>query len=227
VNNCSEVLQAVALATTHNLHIRHLGLRDYAEVYGEMRDWTDARDESSVDELWLLQHPPVYTLGQAGRPEDILSAQGVEVVRTDRGGQVTYHGPGQLVAYIMMDLQRRRWGVRQLVCSLEQSVIDLCAGYGINAQRRERAPGIYVDGRKLAALGLRVRHGRSYHGLALNVDLDLGPFTRINPCGYEGLEVTRLSDLGVHDGLAGVQGVLVEQLLANLEYNAVHTDGRE
>jgi lipoyl(octanoyl) transferase len=161
-----------------------------------MQAFTDARDGDTPDELWLLTHPPVYTLGQAGRPEHLLAPGEIPVIRVDRGGQVTYHGPGQLVAYLLLDLRRAGLGVRRLVSLLEQSVIDLLGGYGIAAAARPDAPGVYVDGAKIASLGLRVRRGCSFHGLALNVDMDLAPFTRINPCGLPGLAVTQLVDLG-------------------------------
>lgn len=159
-----------------------------------MRAFTDAREADTPDELWLLEHPPVFTLGQAGRPEHLLAPGTIPVVQTDRGGQVTYHGPGQLVAYLLLDLRRAGIGIKRLVERLEQSVIDLLAEHGVAAERRADAPGVYVAGAKIASLGLRVRNGCSYHGLALNVDMDLEPFGRINPCGYAGLAVTRLVD---------------------------------
>lgn len=162
-----------------------------------MRLATDARDADSGDELWLVEHPSVYTLGQAGRREHLIDAGDIPVVSSDRGGQVTYHGPGQLIAYVLMDLRRRRLGVRQLVEGLEQCVIDMLAAEGVAGERRKRAPGVYVAGRKICALGLRIRRGCSYHGLALNVDVDLAPYGGIDPCGYRGLEVTRLRDLGI------------------------------
>lgn len=177
--------------------MRALGLSNYADTWREMRRITDLRDDASRDELWLLEHPRVFTLGQAGRVEHVLAAGDIPVIDSDRGGQVTYHGPGQLVAYVLMDLRRRRLGVRQLVDGLEQCVIDMLAAAGIAAGRRERAPGVYVAGRKVCALGLRIRNGCSYHGVALNVDMDLEPFTRIDPCGYPGLEVTQLKSLGI------------------------------
>lgn len=162
-----------------------------------MQDFTARRDADTPDEIWLLEHPPVFTQGQAGRPEHLLADVGIPVVPIDRGGQVTYHGPGQVVAYLLIDLKRRGYGVRELVRRLEQAVIDLLAELGIAGQRREGAPGVYVDGAKIAALGLRVKGGCTYHGLSLNVDVDLAPFLAINPCGYPGLEVTRTRDLGV------------------------------
>jgi lipoyl(octanoyl) transferase len=160
-----------------------------------MRRFTDGRDAGTADELWLVEHPPVFTLGQAGRPEHLLEPGEIPVIRTDRGGQVTYHGPGQLVAYLLLDLRRAGLGVKRLVNTLEQAVVDLLAGYDIQAAARPDAPGVYVDGAKIASVGLRIRHGCSYHGIALNLDLDLAPFARINPCGHPGLAVTRLADL--------------------------------
>jgi len=179
------------------LSVRQLGLRDYAETWQKMRSMTDLRDHESSDELWLLEHPRVFTLGQAGRAEHVLDAGKIPVIDSDRGGQVTYHGPGQLVVYVLMDLRRRGLGVRQLVDGLEQCVIDILAAAGVCGERRSRAPGVYVSGAKVCALGLRIRNGCSYHGVALNVNMDLEPFQRIDPCGYPELTVTRLADLAV------------------------------
>jgi lipoyl(octanoyl) transferase len=179
------------------LTVRELGLSDYADTWQKMRRATDLRNEDSRDALWLLEHPRVFTLGQAGRREHVLNPGDIPVIDSDRGGQVTYHGPGQLVAYVLMDLRRRRLGVRQLVDGLEQCVIDVLAAAGVAGKRRERAPGVYVSGRKVCALGLRIRNGCSYHGVALNVNMDLEPFQRIDPCGFRGLEVTQLRDLAI------------------------------
>jgi len=192
------------------LLVRRRGLSDYSAAWAEMRAFTDGRTQDTPDELWLLQHPPVFTLGQAGRAEHLLDPGEIPVIQTDRGGQVTYHGPGQLVAYLLVDLRRGGLGVKGLVHLLEGAVIGLLAGYGIEAEARADAPGVYVAGAKIASLGLRVRRGCSYHGLSLNVDMDLTPFLRINPCGHPGLAVTQLADLGgpkdlrlVGDALAG------------------------
>jgi lipoyl(octanoyl) transferase len=186
----------VELLTHSGLLVRRLhGLQDYQETWERMRRFTDTRSSDTPDELWLLEHPPVYTLGQAGRPEHLREPGGIPVVRTDRGGQVTYHGPGQLVAYLMLDLRRSGLGVKRLVNILEQSVIDLLGQRGISAYARPDAPGVYVNGAKIAALGLRVRQGCSYHGLSLNVAMDLEPFGRIDPCGYAGLQVTQIADM--------------------------------
>jgi len=178
-----------------SLVVRELGLQPYQQVWQDMQLFTDQRTDSTADELWLLQHPPVYTLGKNGKPEHILNSRHIPVIKSDRGGQVTYHGPGQLIVYTLLDLKRMHIGVRELVTRIENSVIKLLDDYDISANTRKNAPGVYVEGRKIAALGLRVRKGHSFHGLALNVDMDLEPFSRINPCGYEGLEVTQLSEL--------------------------------
>lgn len=196
--------------------IRRLGSAEYEPTWRAMQSFTEGRIADTPDELWLLEHPPVFTLGQAGKREHLLADIGIPVVAIDRGGQVTYHGPGQVVVYVLLDLRRRGYGVKELVSRLEQAVIDLLAGFGVEAQRREGAPGVYVDGAKIAALGLRIRNGRSYHGLSLNVDIDLAPFSAINPCGYEGLAVTRTRDQGIASGSAEMGDALLERLLAVL-----------
>ena len=178
-----------------DLIVRVLGQRDYQSTWDAMRAFTAGRGPETSDELWLLEHPAVFTLGQAGRDEHVLAPGDIPVIRVDRGGQVTYHGPGQPIAYLMLDLRRAGIGVKRLVHLLEQAVIDLLAELGISAAARPDAPGVYVDGAKIAALGLRVSRGASYHGLALNLDMNLEPFSRINPCGYAGLAVTRIVDL--------------------------------
>ena len=201
----SAVVTAVAqAASTHHLAIRRLGCVGYHQCYDAMRRYTAARTASSDDELWLVEHPPVYTLGQAGKPEHLLRATDIPLVHIDRGGQITYHGPGQVVAYILFDLRRRGLTVSALVRRIEQAAIDLLNGFDIAGARRPGAPGVYVADPSIAALGLRIRNGRSYHGIALNVDMDLAPFDNINPCGYEGLRVTQLADLGVRAGVAEV-----------------------
>jgi lipoyl(octanoyl) transferase len=173
--------------------IRALGRVDYAATFAAMQDFTAARTADSPDELWICEHPPVFTLGLSGKPEHLLKDIGIPVVQIDRGGQITYHGPGQVVVYLLLDLRRREITVRSLVNRIEQAVIDLLHGYGIAAARLEGAPGVYLDSAKIAALGLRIRHGCSYHGVSLNVDMDLTPYEAINPCGYEGMAVTQLS----------------------------------
>lgn len=178
-----------------HLVVRSLGLADYQRVWDGMKAFTEARDATSADEIWLLEHPPVFTLGQAGLAEHLLAPGDIPVIQVDRGGQVTYHGPGQLVGYLMIDIRRLGVGVRGLVDVIEGAIVDVLADYGVHAAPRADAPGVYVDGAKIASLGLRVRRGCSFHGLALNLDMDLEPFKRINPCGYAGLEVVRLKDL--------------------------------
>ena len=177
------------------LVVRHLGLADYLPTLEAMRHLTAERDEQTPDEIWLLQHPRVFTQGQAGKPEHLLAPGDIPVVQVERGGQVTYHGPGQLVAYLMLDLRRLDLGVRELVSAMELSLVDVLAGYGIEAAPKAEAPGVYVKDDKIASLGLRVRRGCSFHGLALNVDMDMTPFQRINPCGYAGLKMVQMKDL--------------------------------
>jgi lipoyl(octanoyl) transferase len=202
----------------HELIIRNLGLEQYSTVWERMREFTDRRNERTADEIWLLQHPPVFTLGQAGKPEHLLNPGEIPIVQSDRGGQVTYHGPGQLVGYLLLDLRRAKLGVRQLVTLIEESIIALLDQYGIEATARPEAPGVYVDQAKVAALGLRVRHGCSFHGLSLNIDMDLEPFSRINPCGYPGMEVTQLSALGGPGDIDRVARDLVQQINLRLGY---------
>ncbi len=178
---------------TAYLQVRRLGLLDYEPVWRAMQDFTDQRNEDTSDELWLVEHPPVFTQGQAGRAEHLLDPGDIPIIQVDRGGQVTYHGPGQIVAYPLVDIRRLGMNVRQLVTGIEQVIIDVLFSYAVNAERLAGAPGVYVDNAKIAALGLRVRRGKSFHGLAFNINMDLEPFQRINPCGFEGLEVTNLS----------------------------------
>lgn len=198
--------------------IKHLGLRPYAETYEAMRAFTLTRGTQTRDELWFLEHPPVFTQGQAGKTEHVLLPGDIPVVQSDRGGQVTYHGPGQIVVYFLLDLQRLGYGIRSLVTRLENAVIGTLAGYGIAATAKPEAPGVYAGGAKIASLGLRVRNGRTYHGLALNVQMDLEPFSRINPCGYQGLRMTQISELGGPADLAQVSEDLKAQLLRQLGY---------
>lgn len=187
-----------------------------------MQRFTDARTAATDDEIWLVEHDPVFTLGQAGRPEHVLAPGEIPVIHVDRGGQVTYHGPGQLVAYPLLDLRRLGLGVRQLVNRIEQAVIDTLTTWHIHAQRREGAPGVYVEDAKIAALGLRVRHGCTFHGLAFNIGMDLEPFQRINPCGYRGLAVTQTADLGGPDHVDVVAPVLVRELTRQLGLQPIH-----
>ncbi len=196
--------------------VRDFGRRAYEPVWRAMQAFTDARDEATEDELWIVEHEPVFTLGQAGKPEHVLAAGAIPVLRVDRGGQVTYHGPGQIVAYPLVDLRRLKLGVRELVERIEQSVIEVLADWNIVGMRKPGAPGVYVGGAKVAALGLRVRRGCSFHGLAFNVAMDLEPFQRINPCGYEGLQVTSVVDLGGPSDPSALVLPLVEALSEQL-----------
>ncbi|MEQ1592390.1 MAG: lipoyl(octanoyl) transferase LipB [Thiobacillaceae bacterium] len=192
--------------------VRYLGQVEYEPTWRTMQAFTAARTPDTPDELWLLEHPPVYTQGQAGKPEHLLSATDIPVIPVDRGGQITYHGPGQIVAYVLVDLRRRGYGIRELVTLLEQAVIDVLAVQGIIAERMNGAPGVYVNGAKIAALGLRVKHACTYHGLALNVDMDLRPFASINPCGYPGLTVTDCRSLGLNVSVTAMGQVLASAL---------------
>ncbi|WP_416140953.1 lipoyl(octanoyl) transferase LipB [Marinimicrobium sp. C6131] len=202
------------------LQVSDLGRRPYDAVWQAMRAFTDERDAETQDQLWLVEHPPVFTQGQAGKPEHLLLPGDIPVVQTDRGGQVTYHGPGQLVAYPLLDLRRLGMGVRDLVTALEETLVGLLASYGVEAYPRPDAPGVYIAGDKVASLGLRVRRGCSFHGLALNVAMDLEPFRRINPCGYQGLQMTQLADqLTTAPDMAEVKDRLVEHFVQKIGYS--------
>ena len=200
--------------------VRDLGRQPYEPVWRAMQAFTDARDEATADELWLVEHDPVFTLGQAGKPEHVLMPGDIPVLHVDRGGQVTYHGPGQIVLYPLLDLRRLKVGVREYVCRIEQAIIDTLGDWNIEAVRREGAPGVYVAGAKIAALGIRVRRGCTFHGLAFNIAMDLSPFQRINPCGFEGLQVTSLVDLGGPSGLDAVKPALVAHVAAQFGLEA-------
>ncbi len=207
--------------------MRRLGEQSYGSVFAAMRDYTNGRGGDSADELWFVQHRPVFTQGQAGKAEHILTPGAIPVIKADRGGQVTYHGPGQLVAYALIDLKRMGMHVRQLVSAIELSIVELLRGYHIQAEVRTRAPGVYVGDAKIASLGLRVRKGCSYHGLALNVDMDLTPFERINPCGYQGLRMTQIKDLlpaHCEVPIADVEQALLARLVANLGFQTWRED---
>lgn len=212
-------MTAVLASVVRQVRVVRLGLAEYAPTLDAMRAFTARRGADTPDELWLLQHPPVYTLGLGADPAHGPKADtGIPVVRVERGGQVTYHGPGQVVLYTLIDIARRAIRVREFVSLLEQSVIDMLAEHGVRAARSPGAPGVYVRGAKVAALGIRVSRGRAFHGLALNVDLDLGPFAAIDPCGYPGLAVTRLHDLGIDRSCEQAGNRLAEILLARLEH---------
>jgi lipoyl(octanoyl) transferase len=204
------------------LRVKRLGLCDYRPVWQAMQKFTDERDAATQDELWLLEHQPVFTLGMNGKRQHLLDPGDIPVVDIDRGGQVTYHGPGQLVAYTLLDLKRLDIGIRGLVEVLEDSVIDWLHAHGIDGRTRRDAPGVYVGGAKLAALGLRVRRGCSYHGLAINVDADVEPFDRINPCGHAGMAVTRTRDLGIGLSCDAVAGQWLPYFLDRLGYQRMH-----
>ncbi|MGF1775513.1 lipoyl(octanoyl) transferase LipB [Vibrio nomapromontoriensis] len=205
----------------NQLIVRKLGRKDYEPVWKAMHAFTDERNDDTRDEIWLVEHNPVFTQGQAGKEEHLLNTGDIPVVKSDRGGQVTYHGPGQLVAYFLINLRRKKLGVRDLVTHIENLVINTLNTYNIEAAARPDAPGVYVDGKKICSLGLRIRRGCSFHGLALNVDMDLSPFLRINPCGYAGMEMIQISQLGGPDSVASVEEQLVNELIQLLDYEQV------
>lgn len=202
-----------------DLQVRRLGLMDYERVWHAMQAFTNHRDTQTPDELWLVQHPPVFTQGQAGKAEHILAPGDIPVIQVDRGGQVTYHGPGQIVAYPLIDIKRLGMGVRELVRGIEQAIIQVLNSYDIQAGLIAGAPGVYIDGVKIASLGLRIRKGKSFHGLAFNIDMDLEPFQRINPCGFQGLQVTQLSALANEVRISDVEERLLIRLAGVLGYN--------
>lgn len=203
------------------LIVRALGEQPYLETWEAMKAFTADRDASTSDEIWLLEHPPVYTQGQAGKAEHILAPGDIPVVQVDRGGQVTYHGPGQLVVYLMIDLTRHKLGVRTLVDVIERSIVQTLAAFGITASPRPDAPGVYVDGAKIASLGLRVKRGCSFHGLALNVSMDMEPFRRINPCGYAGMSMCQVSDFAPGVDISDVTTILSGELAASLGHGSI------
>lgn len=203
------------------LVIRRLGRQDYLPVWQAMHQFTDQRDEQTADEIWLVEHHPVFTQGQAGKAEHLLNPGNIPVVQSDRGGQVTYHGPGQLVAYVLINLRRKKLGVRELVTRIEQLVIDTLKTYHIDSAARPDAPGVYVDGKKICSLGLRIRKGCSFHGLALNVNMDLSPFLDINPCGYQGMEMVQVCDLGGPDNLPEIEQQMIQELVRLFGYQQV------
>ncbi len=215
------VSDSVTTQNKHNLIIRQLDTMDYSKVWHAMQNFTDERDEKTEDELWLVQHPPVFTQGQAGKEEHLLMPGDIEVVKVDRGGQVTYHGPGQQVIYFMINLRRRKMGVRQLVTLIENAIVYSLNDFGIKAYPKPDAPGVYVDDKKIASLGLRVRKGCSFHGLALNVNMDLSPFLRINPCGYAGLEMIQTCDINGPQNITDACNALVKHLVTLLSTDEV------
>ncbi|MCG9776192.1 lipoyl(octanoyl) transferase LipB, partial [Vibrio diabolicus] len=205
----------------YQLVVKRLGRQDYEPVWKAMHEFTDQRTEETPDEVWLVEHNPVFTQGQAGKAEHLINTGDIPVVQSDRGGQVTYHGPGQLVAYFLINLRRKKLGVRDLVTTIENLVINTLKAYNIDSAARPDAPGVYVDGKKICSLGLRIRKGCSFHGLALNVNMDLTPFLRINPCGYEGMEMVQVSQFGGPDNVEAVEKQLIEELVTLLDYEQV------
>ncbi len=205
----------------NQLVVRRLSRQDYHPVWQAMHDFTDQRDDTTRDEVWLVEHNPVFTQGQAGKAEHLLNTGDIPVVQSDRGGQVTYHGPGQIVAYFLINLRRKKLGVRELVTDIENLVINTLNAYNIDAAARPDAPGVYVEGKKICSLGLRIRKGCSFHGLALNVNMDLSPFLRINPCGYQGMEMVQVSDLGGPARIEDVEQQLIKELVSLFGYEEV------
>ncbi|KJY92753.1 octanoyltransferase [Vibrio neptunius] len=205
----------------NQLVVKRLGRQDYEPIWKAMHEFTDNRTEETCDQVWLVEHNPVFTQGQAGKDEHLINTGNIPVVQSDRGGQVTYHGPGQLVAYFLINLRRKKLGVRDLVTHIENLVINTLKKYNIESAARPDAPGVYVDGKKICSLGLRIRKGCSFHGLALNVNMDLSPFLRINPCGYAGMEMVQMSQLGGPDDLTQVEAALVDELVTLLGYEQV------
>lgn len=209
----------MSLADT--LIIRELGLQPYEPIWLEMKTFTDNRDSETTDEVWFVQHPPIFTQGSAGKAEHLLAPGNIPVIQSDRGGQVTYHGPGQLITYLMIDVKRHHLGPRLLVTAIEESLIDLLKGYGITAYAKADAPGVYVDNAKIASLGLRIRHHASFHGFALNAQMDMEPFARINPCGYAGMKMTQLSDFIGNVDFDDLKRRIIEQLSNKLGYTSI------
>lgn len=202
-----------------NIIVHDLGLCDYQKTWQNMRDFTDSRTEKTTDEIWILQHPSVFTQGLAGKPEHILNAHDIPIIQTDRGGQVTYHGPGQLVLYALLDLQRKKMHTREFVRTLEKCVIDLLSEMFINAKSKCDAPGVYVNDEKICSIGLRVRKGCSYHGIALNVDMDLTPFSYINPCGFQNMKMTQIKTLNPTISFDTIKKAIIPAFLRNFGYN--------
>lgn len=203
----------------NHLIVKQLGIQEYHSVWQAMQNFTNQRTENTLDEIWLVEHNPVFTQGQAGKAEHILSVEKIPIIQTDRGGQITYHGPGQLVVYFLIDLRRKKIGVRQLVTAIENSIVELLSEYGIQSSPKKNAPGVYVDEAKICSLGLRIRKGASYHGLALNIAMDLEPFKQINPCGYKGMQVTQISKLGGPSDLEQVAKDYISAIIKHLDYD--------
>ncbi|GEM80234.1 lipoyl(octanoyl) transferase LipB [Vibrio superstes] len=220
-NDTEKQANTTSSLLSDRLEIHHLGRQDYEPIWQRMHRFTDERDENTVDQVWIVEHNPVFTQGQAGKEEHLLNTGDIPVVKSDRGGQVTYHGPGQMVVYFLLNLRRRGLGVRELVTHIENTVVQTLAKLGIESAARPDAPGVYVEGKKICSLGLRIRKGCSFHGLALNIDMDLSPFLRINPCGYAGMEMVQVADFTTDDQRANIQGILVKELSTLLDYTDV------
>ena len=210
-------------AIQDKLIVRYLGLQPYEQTWQAMSEFTEQRDQNSIDEIWLVEHTPVFTQGLAGKAEHLLTNSDIPVVKSDRGGQITHHAPGQLIAYLLINIRRKDFNVRSLVSIIEQAIIELLADFKVIALAKPDAPGVYVDGKKIASLGLKIRKGCSFHGLALNVDMDLSPFLQINPCGYAGLEMTQCRDLGITSSVAELSPLLIEKLNQNLQYTQIES----
>lgn len=208
-------------AIDKQLRIRYLGLQPYLHVWQKMQDFTEQRDQNTIDEIWLVEHPPVFTQGRAGKSEHLLQQSAIPVVQSDRGGQITYHAPGQLIAYLLINIRRKHFNIRSLVSIIEESIISLLGDYNVSAAAKSDAPGVYVNNKKIASLGLKISKGNSFHGLALNVDMDLSPFLQINPCGYSGLEMTQCKNEGIELSVNELGPLLIEKLNARLMYSQI------
>ncbi len=208
------------MSEAHTLLVKHLGRVEYEPTWRAMQQFTESREQGSTSEAWVVEHPPVFTQGQAGKPEHLLAVSEIPVVQSDRGGQVTYHGPGQVVIYLLLNLRDTGMGIRGLVTAIEDSIIAMLAEHNIDAESRRDAPGVYVDEAKIAALGLRVKRGFTYHGLSFNLDMDLSPFQQINPCGYQGLAVTQGAELGLSLSFDQAAKAILEQLCSRINHQA-------
>ena len=208
---------------TEQLKLRYLGRQPYSETWQAMSEFTNQRDEQTIDEIWVVEHPAVFTQGTAGKAEHLLQQTEIPVVKSDRGGQITYHGPGQLIVYLLVNIRRKHFNVRSLVTIIEQGIIELLNEYNVQAFAKPDAPGVYVDGKKIASLGLKIRRGCSFHGLALNVDMDLSPFLQINPCGYAGLEMTQCKNEGIQLSVKTLAPLLIEKMNHQLQYSKIES----
>jgi len=208
---------------TKQLKLRYLGKQDYLSTWQAMSDFTNQRDDQTVDEIWVVEHPPVFTQGTAGKAEHLLHQTEIPVVKSDRGGQITYHGPGQLIIYLLVNIRRKHFNVRTLVTIIEEGIIALLNDYNVPAFAKPDAPGVYVDGKKIASLGLKIRRGCSFHGLALNVDMDLSPFLQINPCGYAGLEMTQCKNEGIQLSVKTLAPLLFDKMNHKLQYSKIES----